>query len=137
MEIPIIPIEAVRGRVFSSLSGPLQRYEAPTYASKTAESVFERALANPTLAEALTAIRQAYPNAENDNGAFTEFLNEYRTAFVTSGRRTAPKMWEQVRNHPTFEVSVIEYLKKMVPAIFNNKYSRSLYEDIEYGLFLL
>ncbi len=134
--VTLIPMEAVRGRVISSLSASSPAFEtAPV--SKTAESAFERALSKTTLTEALSAIREAYPDSTDENQAFSSFLNEYRTVFVVSGRRPTPKMWEQVRGHPSFEIAVIEYLKKMVPAIFKNKYSRSLYEDIEYGLFLL
>lgn len=134
--VALIPMEAVRGRVISSLTASSPAFEtAPV--SKTAESAFGRALSMPTLDEAITAIRDAYPDSADENQAFLNFLNEYRTVFVVSDRRPTPKMWELVRNHPSFEIAVIEYLKKMVPAIFKNKYSRSLYEDIEYGLFLL
>ena len=132
-----IPVDAIRGRVMTNLANTPESYGTVLSVSEIAESAFDRALSKNTLEEAIAEIRDSFPEAATEREAHAAFLNEYRSVFAIAGRRSTPKMWEQVRNHPTFETSIIDYLKKMVPAIFNNKYSRSLYEDIEYGLFLL
>ena len=137
MTVSRIPVEAIRGRVMTNLANTPDTYgEVPTV-SEIAETAFERALSKNTVEEAIAEIRASFPEAGNEREAFAAFLSEYRSVFAIAGRRSAPKSWEQLRCHPTFEMAVVDYLKKMVPAIFKNKYSRSLYEDIEYGLFLL
>lgn len=132
--VATIPVDAVRGRVFASLNPPaVQDSRFPPAPIRT----FDGVLVSNTVPEALAAIRTATPNAANAAESYEEFLNSARLNFVASGQRTSGKIWDELRNEPEFEASVIEYLKKMVPAIFKNKYSRSLYEDIEFGLFLL
>lgn len=121
----------------TSLANTPDTYGEVQPVSEVAETTFERALSKNTVEEAVAEIRTSFPETGSEREAFAAFLSEYRSVFAIAGRRSAPKAWEQLRSHPPFETAVVEYLKKMVPAIFKNKYSRSLYEDIEYGLFLL
>lgn len=132
-----MPVESVRGRVMSSLSAVPVRFVKTPSTQGRAESAFERASSKRDVREALDEILRAYPEAADESEAYSAFLDEYRTVFVVSSRDSTPSVWEKIKNHPPFEAAVIDYLKKMVPAIFKNKYSQSLYEDIEYGLYLL
>ncbi|MFB0964976.1 MAG: hypothetical protein QMC36_04770 [Patescibacteria group bacterium] len=121
----------------TSLTGTPENYGAGPSASEAGTSAFDSALSKPTVEETVAEIRRLFPEVADERAALSAFISEYRGAFAIAGRGSAAKTWELLRNYPPFETAIVEYLKKMVPAIFKNKYSRSLYEDIEYGLFLL
>ncbi len=86
--------------------------------------------------EALATIRGSFP-FEDPTESYAAFLSAMRTEFASTSKKDSPFLWEALRAEPEFETAVIRYLKETVPTIFKNKYSRSLYEDIEYALFLL
>lgn len=121
----------------TSLTGTPGNYGAGPSVSEVGTSAFDSALSKPTVEETVAEIRRLFPEAADERAALSAFISEYRGAFAIAGRGSAAKTWELLRSYPPFETAIVEYLKKMVPAIFKNKYSRSLYEDIEYGLFLL
>lgn len=133
----VIPVESVRGRVMSSLTSERADYARIATSSGRADAALARASAEQNVAEALAKIRDAYPESGSESEAYSKFLDEYRTVFAVSSQGFPSQVWEKLKSAHVFEASVIEYLKKMVPAIFKNKYSQSLYEDIEYGLYLL
>lgn len=87
--------------------------------------------------DAIAAMMDAYPKAGTKKKACVEFINELRLAFSSLDKRDFEKNWQNLKNDAVFESATFEYLEILVPNIFKNKYNRSLYEDIEFGLFLL
>lgn len=116
----------------SSLTSEKTDYARITPSSGRADAAFIRASAALSVPEALAEIRNAYPEVGTAPDAYSKFLDEYRTVFAVSSQGSPSAVWEKLKSAPDFETSVIGYLKQMVPAIFKNKYSQSLYEDIEY-----
>lgn len=112
--------------------GPL-----PTTKGFRRNHAYDQVFLAPDLESARTALLNAAPKDCSEEGAYGEFLQYLRSAFTMSERNIVGKIWVSLQEDPHFESAVIAYLKKMVPEIFKNKYSRSLYEDIEFGLFLL
>lgn len=127
--IPVV----VRERVLSRLDPPLNS----TDFQKAPPSPFDAVWSCATPEEARETIVSACGEGFTVEAAYAEFLRHLRASFVTSGRRAGNGALNRLHEDPVFEGVVIGYLKKMVPEIFKHQYSRSLYEDIEFGLFLL
>lgn len=129
--IGTIPV-VVRGRVLSHLEN-----SDAVRPQGTGPSPFDAVLSSSSVEQARSALLAACEGTPTMEEAYSRFLQYLRASFVTSGRRAGNDIWEKLREEAAFESAVIGYLKKMVPEIFKHQYSRSLYEDIEFGLFLL
>ncbi len=124
-----IPVDSIRGRSATEESKSHERI------AKTGIAV-QKILAAQTGKEALAVILNSFP-AKTPSESYGTFLREMRLEFASSSKKSSSAVWDALRSEPEFETAVIAHLKQTVPAIFKNKYNRSLYEDIEYALFLL
>ena len=132
--VATIPVDTIRGRVMTDVSRSLRDQER-TAAPKRGR--MKKILSCDTPEAALAAMRISLPKAATAKEACVGFINELRLVFSSLDKRDFEKNWQNLKNDPVFEAATIEYLGTMVPNIFKNKYNRSLYEDIEFGLFLL
>ena len=123
----------------SAWPGPVvpfrQAYQQPSASVKI--PAYEAVFSCDSATSAISAIMVTKLPGESDSATLERFVSYLRTTFGNSLNRSDSPVWKELRSHPTFAAAAVSYLRKSVPTFFRNRNNRSMYEDIEFGLFLL
>lgn len=98
---------------------------------------FEAVFDCPSAETAVSKILGSKLPEESEAEAIGRFIEYLRSTFSRIRKPANPSIWKDLQAHPDFSAATISHLRESVPKFFQNRNNRSMYEDIEFGLFLL
>ncbi len=75
--------------------------------------------------------------AVSEDITLREYVLFLKNHFVRGESSLPEALWTELRNFPALENAIVSYCREYVPKIFSTHHRRSLYDEIEFGLFLL